>query len=272
MLSSPARAFSRVFASRNLLTTNSRLINTALPEKGEKAEFVKKVFNNVAPKYDIMNDLMSLYIHRLWKDYFIFKLNPMPETRLIDVAGGTGDIAFRFLEKTRKRNDLKSVVTVCDINEEMITEGRKRATKLHTDDHSRLSWLVGDALQLPFEDETFDVYTIAYGIRNVTDIEQCLCEANRVLKSGGIFMCLEFSQVVNPLLKTPYEKYLLEALPIMGEVVVGDYKSYRYLAESILNFPDQEEFRKLISLAGFKYAAYENLLQGVSAIHSGFKK
>lgn len=237
--------------------------NEFLPNKENKQEFVQNVFKNVAPKYDLMNDLMSLYIHRLWKDYFISKLKPLPGTKLLDVAGGTGDIAMRFLNKS----DKNSTATVCDINEHMIEEGRKKHPA-----NPRLEWFVGDALDLPFEDSSFDAYTIAYGIRNVPDIDQALSEAHRVLRPGGIFMCLEFSQVKNPLLKPAYEKYLLEVLPVMGEVVVGDYKSYRYLAESILNFPEQEEFRTMISEAGFKYTSYENLMQGISCIHFGYKK
>lgn len=209
-----------------------------------------------------MNDLMSLYIHRLWKNYFISKLNPLPGTKLLDVAGGTGDIATRFL----KRSDATSTVIVCDINDHMIEEGKKRHPN-----NPRLEWVVGDALDLPFEDESFDAYTIAYGIRNVADIDLALEQAFRVLKPGGIFMCLEFSRFKNPLLKTSYERYLLEVLPILGEVVAGDYKSYRYLAESILNFPDQDDFRMMIANAGFKYTSYENLMQGISSIHYGYK-
>lgn len=237
--------------------------NQVLPDKESKSEFVHEVFKNVAPKYDLMNDLMSLYIHRLWKDHFIRRLKPMPGTRLLDVAGGTGDISMRFLE----RSDQNSTATVCDINEKMIEEGKRKYP-----DNPRLNWVVGDAMDLPFDDASFDAYTIAYGIRNVTDIDSALAEAYRVLKPGGIFMCLEFSNYKNLLLKPLYERYLLEVLPVIGEVVVGDYKSYRYLAESILAFPEQEDFRQMISTAGFKYTSYENLLQGVSCIHYGYKK
>lgn len=255
---------SKIFRSlRGTCSLQIRSQSQFLPDKDEKPAFVNEVFKNVAPKYDIMNDLMSLYIHRLWKDYFVSKLNPLPGTKLIDVAGGTGDIATRFL----KKSDSNSTAIVCDINEHMIQEGRLRFP-----DNPRLGWITGDALELPFDDNSFDAYTVAYGIRNVADLYQALDEAHRVLKPGGIFMCLEFSHVKNPLLKKPYEKYLLEALPIMGEIVVGDYKSYRYLAESILDFPEQEDFRQMIAKAGFKYASYENLMQGISCIHHGFKK
>lgn len=233
-----------------------------LPDKENKTKFVSEVFQNVAPKYDLMNDLMSLYIHRLWKNYFIAKLNPLPNTKLLDVAGGTGDIALRFLAKS----DQSSTATICDINEHMINEGQRKYPA-----NQRLDWVVGDAMELPFEDESFDAYTIAYGIRNVADIPRALEEAHRVLKPGGIFMCLEFSHVKNPLLSQPYKRYLLEILPVMGEVVVGDYKSYRYLAESILDFPEQEDFRQMIAAAGFKYTSYENLMQGISCIHFGYK-
>lgn len=242
---------------------NLNHVRHILPDRENKPEFVNKVFTNVAPKYDFMNDLMSLYIHRLWKDHFISRLSPLPGTKLLDVAGGTGDIAMRFL----KKSDDKSTATICDINEHMINEGRRKHP-----DNPRLDWVVGDAQNLPFEDCSFDAYTIAYGIRNVADIDQALNEAYRVLRVGGIFMCLEFSHFKNLLLKQSYEKYLLEVLPIMGEVVVGDYKSYKYLAESILNFPEQEDFRRMIADAGFKYTSYENLMQGISCIHFGYKK
>lgn len=253
-----------IHASRRALPrTQVRYASQFLPDKDEKPEFVKNVFENVAPKYDLMNDLMSLGIHRIWKDHFISRLNPLPGTKLLDVAGGTGDIAIRFL----RRSDKNSTATICDINEKMVEEGKRRFPN-----ESRLDWVVGDAQELPFEDESFDAYTIAYGIRNVADIDLALDEAHRVLKPGGIFMCLEFSRFKVPYLDEPYRKYLLEVLPVMGEIVVGDYKSYRYLAESILDFPEQEDFRQMIAEAGFKYTCYENLMQGVSCIHYGWKK
>jgi len=248
---------------RGIFQRQLRCYSQVLPEKDQKPEFVKNVFDNVAPKYDLMNDLMSLYVHRLWKDYFVSRLNPLPGTKLLDVAGGTGDIAIRFLTKS----DSQSTATICDFNEQMIKEGRLRHP-----DSPRLEWVVGDAQDLPFENSSFDAYTIAYGIRNVADIDMALAEAHRVLKPGGIFMCLEFSRFKNLFLKQSYEKYLLEVLPIMGEVVVGDYTSYRYLAESILNFPEQEDFRQMIARAGFKYTTYENLMQGISCIHYGYKR
>lgn len=254
------RTTGRLLSKHQLNFNQMRYI---LPNREDKPEFVNKVFTSVAPKYDLMNDLMSLYIHRIWKDHFISRLSPLPGTKLLDVAGGTGDIAIRFL----KKSDINSSATICDINEHMINEGRRQHP-----DNLRLDWVVGDAQDLPFEDCSFDAYTIAYGIRNVANIDQALREAHRVLKVGGIFMCLEFSRFRNLVLKQSYERYLLEVLPIMGEIVVGDYNSYKYLAESILNFPEQEDFRKMVADAGFKYTSYENLMQGISCIHYGYKR
>ena len=237
----------------------------------DKEQFVKNVFASVASKYDLMNDIMSGFTHRLWKDQFIRKMNPLPGTELLDVAGGTGDISFRFLDFTRNRGDLKSTATICDLSREMIEEGKKKSQALQAADKARLSWVHGDALELPFENEQFDVYSIAYGIRNVTSIEQCLAEAHRVLRPGGMFICLEFSRMRNPLMVQPYERYLLDVLPVIGEVVVGDFKSYKYLGESILKFPDQEDFKDMIFGIGFKQVKYENIFQGISAIHWAFK-
>ncbi|XP_030647749.1 2-methoxy-6-polyprenyl-1,4-benzoquinol methylase, mitochondrial [Chanos chanos] len=270
-----------------------------VPE-GEKAERVYKVFESVAKKYDVMNDAMSLGIHRLWKDMLLHIMNPQPGTRLLDTAGGTGDISFRFLEYTRsmqerqQRMAVKSNQTpswqdiadsyaaedadtvlpetravVCDINKEMLKVGKERAESQGYS--AGLSWVVGDAEELPFDDDQFDIYTIAFGIRNVTHIEQALQEALRVLKPGGRFMCLEFSKVSNPLLSKLYDAYSFQVIPVLGEVIAGDWKSYQYLVESIRRFPDQETFKNMIEDAGFFRVQYFNLTGGVVAVHSGFK-
>ncbi|KAK7933419.1 hypothetical protein WMY93_004315 [Mugilogobius chulae] len=265
----------------------------------EKAQKVYQVFENVAQKYDVMNDAMSLGIHRLWKDVLLHAMNPQPGARLLDVAGGTGDIAFRFLkyiesqeEKMRRREakimqtpswqDIstsyageqdavpqESKAVVCDINKEMLKVGKQKADSMGIT--TGLSWVVGDAEELPFGDNEFDIYTIAFGIRNVTHIEQALQEAQRVLKPGGRFMCLEFSKVSNPLLSKIYDAYSFQVIPVLGEVIAGDWKSYQYLVESIRKFPDQEEFKDMIDDAGFYCVRYHNLTGGIVALHSGFK-
>ncbi|KAF6080838.1 coenzyme Q5, methyltransferase [Phyllostomus discolor] len=190
-------------------------------EKGGK---VYQVFESVAKNYDVMNDMMSLGIHRIWKDLLLWKMHPFPGTQLLDVAGGTG-----------------------------------------------LAWVLGDAEELPFDDDKFDVYTIAFGIRNVTHVDRALQEAHRVLKPGGRFLCLEFSQVNNPLVSRLYDLYSFQVIPVLGEVIAGDWKSYQYLVESIRRFPCQEEFKEMIEDAGFQKVTYESLTSGIVAIHSGFK-
>ncbi|XP_072043614.1 ubiquinone/menaquinone biosynthesis C-methyltransferase UbiE-like [Amphiura filiformis] len=240
----------------------------------EKAEKVFDVFKNVADKYDVMNDAMSLAIHRLWKDRFMQVLAPPPGTRLLDVAGGTGDIAFRFLDYTSreaKNSDLPepSHVTVCDINPSMLKVGEERAKARGI--HSGLAWMEGNAEELPINTESVDAYTIAFGIRNVTHIEKVLEEAYRVLVPGGRFLCLEFSHVQNPMLKSLYDNYSFQVIPVIGQVIAGDYKSYQYLVESIRQFPDQERFATMMRNAGFSMVTYENLSLGIAAIHSGFK-
>ncbi|GAB1290056.1 2-methoxy-6-polyprenyl-1,4-benzoquinol methylase, mitochondrial [Apodemus speciosus] len=299
---------------------------------------VYQVFESVAKKYDLMNDMMSLGIHRAWKDVLIRKMHPPPGTQLLDVAGGTGDIAFRFLRyvqaqrQRRERRQLRtqqslsweeiarkyqskedplggSLAVVCDINREMLKVGKKKAV-----DHgftAGLAWVLGDAEELPFDDDRFDVYTIAFGIRNVTRIDRALQEARRVLKPGGRFLCLEFSQVNDPLIsrlalvtglykfihkcfpaakwrggsqgatESPqrsgvpseklYDLYSFQVIPVIGEVIAGDWKSYQYLVESIRKFPNQEEFKEMIEDAGFQKVTYESLTTGIVAIHSGFK-
>jgi 2-methoxy-6-polyprenyl-1,4-benzoquinol methylase len=265
-------------------------------EKGSK---VYQVFESVAKKYDVMNDLMSLGIHRVWKDLLLWKMHPLPGTQLLDVAGGTGDIAFRFLnyvqsqhQRRQKRklraqqnlsweeiakqyqNDERdslggSHVVVCDINREMLKVGKRKA--FDQGYKAGLAWVLADAEELPFDDDKFDVYTIAFGIRNVTHIDQALQEAHRVLKPGGRFLCLEFSQVNNPIVSRLYDLYSFQVIPVLGEVIAGDWKSYQYLVESIRKFPSQEEFKEMIEDAGFQKVTYESLTSGIVAIHSGFK-
>jgi demethylmenaquinone methyltransferase / 2-methoxy-6-polyprenyl-1,4-benzoquinol methylase len=234
-----------------------------VPE-GEKAGMVHGVFTRVASKYDVMNDLMSGGVHRLWKDAMMDWLAPRPGQRLLDVAGGTGDVAFRFL----KRAPGASAV-VCDMTESMLVEGRKRADadKLA----ERLDWVVGDAMALPFATGSFDVYTISFGIRNVTRIADALAEAHRVLRPGGRLMVLEFSRIPNDLMQKAYDLYSFNVIPVMGQVVTGDRDSYQYLVESIRKFPDQETFAGMIRQAGFGQVKYRNLTMGVAALHSGWK-
>ena len=234
-----------------------------VPE-GEKAGMVHGVFTRVANKYDIMNDVMSVGIHRLWKDAMMDWLAPRPGQKLLDVAGGTGDIAFRFLKRAPGAE-----ATVLDMTESMLIEGQKRAEAENMAD--RLSWVVGDAMALPFADNTFDVYTISFGIRNVTRIPDALAEAYRVLKPGGRLMVLEFSQLPNPAMQWAYDRYSFNVIPLMGQIVANDRDSYQYLVESIRKFPDQEAFAAMIRQAGFAQVKYRNLTMGVAALHSGWK-
>ncbi|MGL4321958.1 MAG: bifunctional demethylmenaquinone methyltransferase/2-methoxy-6-polyprenyl-1,4-benzoquinol methylase UbiE [Paracoccaceae bacterium] len=234
-----------------------------VPE-GEKAGMVHGVFTRVASKYDVMNDLMSGGVHRLWKDAMMDWLAPRPGQRLLDVAGGTGDVAFRFLKRAQGTS-----AVVCDMTESMLIEGRKRADadKLA----ERLDWVVGDAMALPFATNSFDVYTISFGIRNVTRIADALAEAYRVLRPGGRLMVLEFSRIPNDLMQKAYDLYSFNVIPVMGQVVTGDRDSYQYLVESIRKFPDQESFAGMIRQAGFGQVKYRNLTMGVAALHSGWK-
>ena len=232
--------------------------------EGDKADRVRGVFTSVASKYDIMNDVMSGGVHRIWKDAMMDWLAPRAGQRLLDVAGGTGDIAFRFL----KRAGHGSAV-VCDLTEGMLIEGRKRAEAERLADS--LNWVVGDAMALPFADNSFDVYTISFGIRNVTRPQEALNEAFRVLRPGGRLMVLEFSQLPNPLLQKAYDLYSFNVIPRMGQMIAGDRESYQYLVESIRKFPDQETFLEMIRQAGFGNAKYRNLTLGVAALHSGWK-
>jgi len=234
-----------------------------VPE-GEKAGRVQGVFNSVASKYDIMNDVMSAGIHRIWKDAMMDWLAPRPGQRLLDVAGGTGDISFRFLGRAGHGH-----ATVLDLTEPMLVEGRKRAEAERMADS--LDWVVGDAMNLPFEDNTFDVYTISFGIRNVTRPQVALNEAYRVLRPGGRLMVLEFSQLPNPAMQKAYDLYSFNVIPRMGKLIANDADSYQYLVESIRNFPDQETFLDMVRKAGFGNAKYRNLSLGIAALHSGWK-
>ncbi len=238
----------------------------------EKKKLVRGVFDSVAGKYDIMNDLMSVGIHRLWKDTLIAQLRPRAGEHLLDVAGGTGDIAFRFLNAAEKRGSQEGApahVTVCDINHAMLTVGRNRA--IDRGILRGVEWVCGDAEQLPVPSGSVDCYTIAFGLRNVTDIDQALREARRVLRPGGRFMCLEFSRVALPILEKPYDFYSFEVLPRLGQWVAGDAESYRYLAESIRRFPPQDELVERMLAAGLERGRYRNLTGGVAAIHTGWR-
>jgi demethylmenaquinone methyltransferase/2-methoxy-6-polyprenyl-1,4-benzoquinol methylase len=234
-----------------------------IPES-EKAGMVHGVFTNVASKYDIMNDVMSVGIHRVWKDAMMDWLAPRPGQRLLDVAGGTGDIAFRFLKRAKSAE-----AVVLDMTESMLIEGRTRAEAGAMADN--LDWIVGDAMALPFDDNSFDVYTISFGIRNVTRVEDALSEAFRVLKPGGRLMVLEFSQLPNEMMQKAYDLYSFNVIPRMGQLIANDHDSYQYLVESIRKFPDQERFAAMIRDAGFDNVAYRNMTFGVAALHSGWK-
>ena len=230
----------------------------------DKAGLVHGVFSRVASRYDVMNDLMSAGVHRVWKTAMMDWLAPRDGQHLLDVAGGTGDIAFRFLERASGAR-----VTVCDMTESMLVEGRKRAEAGKLAD--RMAWVTGYAMALPFADDSFDRYTISFGIRNVTRIPDALAEARRVLKPGGRLMVLEFSQMPVPMLQWLYDRYSFNVIPVMGQIIAGDRESYQYLVESIRKFPDQETFAAMIRQAGFGQVKYRNLSLGIAALHSGWK-
>jgi demethylmenaquinone methyltransferase/2-methoxy-6-polyprenyl-1,4-benzoquinol methylase len=234
-------------------------------DPAEKSAKVREVFDRVASRYDLMNDLMSGGVHRLWKDALVDWLAPRKGIRHLDVAGGTGDVAFRIMDRIEGDADM----VVCDINHAMLEVGRDRAIDRGL--VQGLSWVTGDAMALPFPDKSVDSYTIAFGIRNVTHIDRALREAFRVLKPGGRFLCLEFSRLLIPQLRPIYDQYSMRMIPIMGKLVANDADSYRYLVESIRRFPDQKSFAKLIGQAGFELVKVRNLSGGVAAIHSGWR-
>ena len=230
----------------------------------DKAGLVHGVFSRVASRYDVMNDVMSVGIHRVWKNAMMDWLAPRDGQKLLDVAGGTGDIAFRFLKRAPRAR-----VTVCDMTESMLVEGRKRAEAETLAD--RLCWVTGDAMALPFKDNSFDRYTISFGIRNVTRIPDALAEAYRVLRPGGRLMVLEFSQLPVPAMQWAYDRYSFNVIPVMGQLIANDRDSYQYLVESIRKFPDQDTFAAMIRDAGFDRVQYRNLSLGIAALHSGWK-
>lgn len=246
-----------------------------VPEN-QKEDLVKQVFSSVAARYDLMNDLMSAGVHRIWKDAMVEWLNPQPGRRCLDVAGGTGDIAFRIAALARARAENRdggagadeAVVTVCDINADMLGEGMRRAREKG---ETAVIWTCGNAEHLPFPDASFDSYTIAFGIRNVTHIDAALKEARRVLKPGGRFLCLEFSRVEVPGLDRLYDAYSFHLLPRIGGLVAGDADSYRYLAESIRRFPPQARFAAMIGEAGLERVRVRNLSGGIAAMHSAWR-
>ncbi|WP_309752975.1 class I SAM-dependent methyltransferase [Novosphingobium sp.] len=227
----------------------------------EKAERVGAVFSSVAKKYDVMNDAMSVGMHRLWKDKFVRRVKPRASEQILDMAGGTGDIAFRMAREG-------ATVTVSDINQDMLDVGIDRAMERGFDD---LVWSRQNAEQLTFPNQFFDAYTIAFGIRNVTHIDHALTEAHRVLKHGGRFFCLEFSTTEWPGFKEVYDLYSHKLVPRIGAAIAGDGESYRYLIESIRRFPAMPEFEKMIRAAGFSRTRVEPILGGLVAIHSGWK-
>ena len=232
----------------------------------EKPELVRGIFSSVASRYDLMNDLMSAGVHRLWKDEFVAWLNPQPGSAILDVAGGTGDIAFRIAARLRAKGGAAKI-TVCDVSEAMLVAGTRRPEAKA----AKISWLCGDAENLPVEESSQDAYTIAFGIRNLTHLARALAGAYRVLKPGGRFLCLEFSRVTAPGLDDIYDLYSFAVLPRLGEIVAGDGAAYRYLAESIRRFPSQAAFAKLIAGAGFSQVKFRNLSGGIAAMHSGWK-
>ena len=232
-------------------------------DTGEKAALVRGVFDTVARRYDLMNDLMSWGVHRVWKSALIDQLKPRAAMRLLDVAGGTGDIALRYHDAGG------GDVTVLDVNAEMLSVGRNRA--LDRGVTTGMQWVVGDAEALPLSDGVLDAYTIAFGLRNVTDMDRALGEARRALKPGGCFLCLEFSRVVLPLLSGLYDRYSFAVVPVLGARITGDADSYRYLVESIRRFPDQAALAERIRAAGLARVRVHNLSGGIVAIHAAWR-
>uniref|UniRef100_A0A8R1I744 2-methoxy-6-polyprenyl-1,4-benzoquinol methylase, mitochondrial n=1 Tax=Caenorhabditis japonica TaxID=281687 RepID=A0A8R1I744_CAEJA len=234
-------------------------------DETEKEKKVHDVFANVAKKYDLMNDAMSMGVHRLWKDYYVGGLQIPYNAKILDMAGGTGDIAFRLL-----RHSPTAKVTVSDINQPMLDVGKERAQSERDIQTSRLEWVCANAEQMPFESNTYDLFTMSFGIRNCTHPEKVVREAFRVLKPGGQLTILEFSEV-NSTLKPIYDAYSFNVIPVLGEILASDRSSYQYLVESIRKFPNQDAFAQIIREEGFEHVRYENLTLGVCSIHKGTK-
>jgi demethylmenaquinone methyltransferase/2-methoxy-6-polyprenyl-1,4-benzoquinol methylase len=252
---------------REPLTPNIGIMGTThfgfkTVDEQDKAQRVRSVFDSVAPKYDVMNDLMSVGLHRVWKRYTMAVANPQPGDRVLDIAGGTGDLSLAFARKVGPNG----CVVHTDINEAMLREGRDRLLNLGM----ALPTSVCDAEQLPFASDVFDFVSVAFGLRNMTHKDRALVEMHRVLKPGGKLLVLEFSRVAKPLEKA-YDWYSFNVLPRLGKLVAGDAESYRYLAESIRMHPDQETLRQLMKTAGFGHVDVHNLSAGVVALHLGIK-
>ena len=237
-------------------------------DPAEKPRLVRGVFDRVARRYDLMNDLMSAGVHRVWKDMTAARLNPQPGETIVDCAGGTGDMARRLARLARgaqrRRGGADARVLVVDYNAEMVRAGRERGAD------PQIAWAVGDAQRLPLPDRSADAYVIAFGIRNVTDIPAALREARRVLRPGGRFLCLEFSRPVGQALRKAYDTYSFNVIPRVGEAVAGDRASYQYLVESIRRFPDQKAFARMVGQAGFGRVEVTNFTGGVAALHHGW--
>jgi demethylmenaquinone methyltransferase/2-methoxy-6-polyprenyl-1,4-benzoquinol methylase len=241
-------------------------------DPAEKPRLVRGVFDRVARRYDLMNDLMSAGVHRLWKDMTVARLNPQPGETIVDCAGGTGDVARRLAASARRARERRggrdARILVVDYNAEMVAAGRERGFGPEID--AMISWAVGDAQRLPLPDHSADAYVIAFGIRNVTDVPAALREARRVLKPGGRFLCLEFSRPLGSALRAAYDAYSFNVIPAVGAAVAKDRASYQYLVESIRRFPDQTTFKRMIEQAGFGRVSVTNFTGGVAALHHGW--
>ena len=239
-----------------------------VPE-GEKAPLIRAIFDSVAERYDLMNDLMSVGIHRWWKSEMVALLKPRPGQRLLDVAGGTGDIALRVSPHLIQAEAAEGEVVICDASEAMLAIGRARA--LDRGILTGIEWLCADAERLPLSDRSVDLYTVGFGLRNVTHMDRALAEAHRVLRPGGRFLCLEFTPEITPLLQPLYDLYSFQVVPLLGQIVAGDRDAYAYLVESIRRFPRQSELAEMISRAGLEQVKFRNLTGGVAALHSAWR-